>query len=335
MLTSASTMTIFRCSRIFWVLMLLWTLGGYFSATAFAQGAAGTDITIIVMADDSDPDSIASNSSISKYINTKIKEQFSRYSYYVVSQDSVAAALGFDFSARRNTATVLRIAMEAKKSGKSEFDVRGIIIYKVYPRVKNLGFAKQIVVEISGEIHDADANRFLADFGPLVKSFPAPADCNDAACISGIVREKSADVAAMVADEARKKLALLTKGSASGGAPGGVVASVGEAGMATTFTVRLENLTMEEALRFKGTMEAQFPDFVRAGNLKGTEPIIEFGYTTKASQSKMTEWIYVLVKDLNITNSKIRADGTQFVVQRLGSDQNPPGIAPPPGGRFR
>lgn len=308
---------------------------GFLSPARAQQGASGTDIPVIVMADDADELAIASNSSVSKYINTKIKEQFSRYHYYVVSQDNVAAGLGFDFSRRMDSATVLKVAMEAKRSGKPEFDVRGVVIYKAYPRIKDMGFAKQIAMEISGEVHDADANRYIGDFGPMTRTFPAPADCNDSACISAIAREKAIDIASIVADEARKKLAMLTKVGGTGApisSPGTGASSGG--GLVTTYNVRFENFEMTDVLKIKGVMEGEFPDFVRAGKMSGSEPIIEYGYVSKAPQNKMFEWVHILLSDMQIKDAKVLTEGTKITIKRLGSDLPPP---PPAnaGGRFR
>ena len=303
--------------------------------SASAQGAAGTDIPIIVMADDSDELSIPSNSSVSKYINTKIKEQFSRYQYYVVSQDAIAAHQGFDFNRRMDSANVLQAAMLAKKSGQPEFDVRGVVIYKVYPRIKDLGYAKRVNIEIAGEVHDADANRYIGDFGPMTRTFPAPADC-DSACISAISREKAVDIAAIVADEARKKLAMLTK-VGNTGAPivsaGAGATSAG--GLVTTYNIRFENFLMTDVLKIKGVMEGEFPDFVRAGKMSGSEPIIEYGYVSKAPQNKMFEWVHILLGDMQIRDAKILTEGNKITIMRLGSDLPPPPLAANEGGRFR
>lgn len=303
------------------------------SASQAQQGATGTDIPIIVMADDSDSVSIPSNSSVSKYINTKIKESFSRYHYYVVSQDAVAANQGFDFNSRMDSAAVLQAAMMAKKSGQPEFDVRGVVIYKVYPRIKDLGFAKQMTIEIAGEIHDADANRYIGDFGPMSRTFPAPADCDDAACISAVARNKAVDIASIVADEARKKLALLTKNADTGApiaSPG--AGGSGGSGLLTTYNIRFENFQMPDIFKIKGVMEGEFPDFIRSGKVTGSEPIVEYGYVSKAPQNKILEWLYTLLGDMQIKDVKIIADGNTFDIKRLASDLPPP---PAPGpGRF-
>jgi hypothetical protein len=303
------------------------------SSNTLAQGASGTDIPIIVMADDEDDTAIRSNSSVSKLMNTKIKEQFSRYQYYVVDQNAVAAHQGFNFSQRMSTAQVLQAAMLAKQSGQPEFDVRAVVIYRAYGTIQNLGFAKKVNLEVGGEVHDADAKRYIGDFGPKSITFPAPADCDDKVCVERVAREKAKDIASVVADEARKKLAILTKGSASASASGGASAGASDApGLVTTFKMRFENFTMPQVLKFKSVMESEFPGFSRSGKLSGSEPIIEFGYISTAAQDKLVEWLYVLNEDLGHKNVKISAEGTSFVIQFLGADVQ---AAPPrKAGRF-
>ena len=68
-------------------------------------------------------------------------------------------------------------------------------------------------------------------------------------------------------------------------------------------------------------MEKEFPDFLKSGKLQGSEPIIEFGYTTKAAQEKMVEWIHLLLDDMKLDkSSKISAEGNSLVVKNIGSD---------------
>jgi len=292
------------------------------AGTAQAQsGATGSDIPILVLQDDSNELSLRSSTSVAQYIETKVKEQFSRYQYYVVDRNALIAQLGFDLDGRMDSATAMRIASAAKESRQAQFDIRGLVIVKVYPQIRDEGFRKKLVVEIAGEVHDMDANRYIGDFGPLSKTFGAPADCKDQACISAVLRENAIDVAAIVADEGRKKLALLTK---TGGVAGvGGSATSGRNDLVTTFTFRFENFTMDQVLMLKGVMDGEFPDFVRAGRISGSDPIIEYGYTTKAPQHKIFEWLNIAVNDMGITDAKILADGSKFTIKRLASDLPP------------
>ncbi len=302
---------IFKNRFVAAVLLSLFSLGS--ASCSFAGD--GTDISIIVLSDDADPMSLPSNDSVSKITNTKIKEQFHRYNYYVVPKEQLSADqdLGFNLSKRMDTATLLKVAMSAKMSGKAEFDIRGVVIYKIYPQVKDLEYAKQVTIEISGEIHDADSKRFLGDFGPVVKKFPAPADCDDdGVCIHAIARQKAADIAAVVADEARKKLAMLTKAEGSKGS---------NSGLTNTFNVRLENFTMKDVIKIKNIMEKDFPSFLKSGKIQGSEPIIEFGYVTKAPQEKIVEWMHLLLDEMKLAkSSKISAEGNSLVIKNIGSD---------------
>jgi hypothetical protein len=277
-------------------------------------GQDGADIMIMVLPDDSDDISLAAGSAVSKAISTKIKEQFHRYNYYVIPMEQLAADsdLGFNFSKRMSTSTLLSLANSAKLSGKPEFDMRAVVIYKVYPQVKELDYAKLLTIEISGEVHDVDAKRYLGDFGPIIKKFPVPGDCDSKACISGATRKKAGDIAAMVADEARKKLALLTKSDDVNST---------NTGLTNTFAIRLENFSLRQALKVKGIMETEFPNFVRAGKLQGSEPIINFGYISKAPQGKILEWLFIVMDDMELSKvTKISADQNNFIIQKFGSD---------------
>jgi hypothetical protein len=78
---------------------------------------------------------------------------------------------------------------------------------------------------------------------------------------------------------------------------------------------------MKEVIKIKNTMEKEFPDFQKSGKLQGSDPIIEFGYTTKAAQEKMVEWMHVLLGDLKLdSSSKISAEGNSLIVKNIGSD---------------
>jgi len=300
--------------KTFSVFFCLFSFTFIFSTTSCAVAQDGSDISIMVLSDDSDPLSLPSNTSVSKLIRSKISEQFHRYHFTVIPQEQLSADedLGFNLNKRMDTSKLLKVAMAAKSSGKQEFDIRAVVIYKVFPQLKELDFGKQLTLEISGEVHDADSKRLLGDFGPLLRKFPAPSDCNDDACISSIARQKAVDIAMIVADEGRKKLAMLTKSSDTGAAINS---------LNNTFNIRLENFAMKDALNIKSRMENDFPNFQKSGKINGSEPVIEFGYITKSPQQKIFEWLNILMEDLKIDKlTKIESSGNSFVIKQIGSD---------------
>ncbi len=301
-----------------------------------AASPPATDIPIIVMEDDGDAASLAATNSAARAIGTKIKEQFERYNYYVVDEQAVAAAFGFDFSHRMDSAAVLRAATQAKKSGRAEFDVRGVVIYKVFARERDLGFARQLSLDVAGEVHDLNSGLYLGDFGPISRSFPASADCGDNQCLTAVLRDHGTDVAAMVADEARKKLALFTKPDLADGDNVPVLAALsssepvrGEPArppasaahrLVVAYNFRFENVAMNDVLKIKGVMESEFPDFVRAGSIAGSDPVVQYGYVSRAPQDKMFEWMNILIGDMGMKHTKIMADGNTITVKNLASD---------------
>ncbi len=68
-------------------------------------------------------------------------------------------------------------------------------------------------------------------------------------------------------------------------------------------------------------MEKDFPEFLKSGKIQGSDPIIEFGYTTKAAQEKIVEWMHVLLDDMKLDkSSKISANGNSLIIKNFGSD---------------
>jgi len=327
------------------------------------MGAEGTDIKILVLPDDSFAHSLPGSTSISDYIETAIKEEFSKFHYDVKGKAQLSGhpELRQHFSAGLSTGELITIAERVKAVKDANLNaVRALVVYKAFPDPEwNERTGSSLVVEISGEVHDLVAHRFIGKFGPIKsRTVPIPESCvkrdqeGKSRCVSAIAREESADLAMTISQEARVKLALLTKPGFGQAAPPPVqpsqpaVAPQGDAqltrppvrsgGLITSYTMRFENLTMPEVLKIKGVMESEFPDYIRVEGYSGNPPLVTFGYVSKAPQDKILEWMYILLSDMGLRDPvvNIRASGSKFVIQRLGSDLPPPPPAAA-GGRFR
>lgn len=334
------------------------------AAPASAQmGAEATDIKILVLPDDSFVDSLKGSSSISDSIETAIKEQFSRYQYDVKGKAQLAGhpELRQQFAPNLSTGDLLVIAERAKAVKDANLNgVRALVVYKAFPDLQTDRTGSSMTIEISGEVHDLDARRYIGNFGPVrSRAIPVSASCAERApedrgrCISALARENAFDLAAMIAEEARIKLAFLTKAgfgqapapmpvaetTATAAVPDAVATQrppVRSGGLITSYSMRFENLSMPEVLRIKGIMEGEFPDYIRTERFSGSPPLVQFGYVSKAPQDKMIEWMYILLNDMGLRAPAvaIRADGSNVIVKRLTSDL-PPAPAPAAGGRFR
>lgn len=351
------------------MLPLVFLLSACATPASAQMGAAGSDIKILVLPDDSFVDSLPGSTSISDYIEVAIKEQFSRYDYDVKGKAQLAGhpELRQKFPTKLTSGELIVIAERAKATNDATMNaLRALVVYKAFPDIDDDRVGASITIEISGEVHDLDAKRFIGKFGPMrSRAFPISSSCTDrknesarARCVSAIAREKSNDIAMMVAEQARVKLALLTKPgfgqtppvhsnppTATASPPPVKTTSQRtfptspprtDRHLITSYSMRFENLTMPEVLNIKGQMEGEFPDFVRTERFSGSAPLVTFGYVSYAPQDKIVEWMYILLDDMGLRTPvvNIRAEGTSVIVERLGSDL-PPAQSTSGSGRFR
>lgn len=278
-----------------------------------AHAIDGSDVTVMVLQDDSTdggPTCMGNNSKQGKLVASKIGEQFRRYGYVVVPREALAAEFGFDLNQPLDRTTHMTIMKNAKSkaSKKPEFDIKALISYRLDCVLKKDPVAWQLDVTLSGNIYDTEAKRELGDFGPIEFDFAIEKNSTDANAQREIASHAS-DFATKIADEARKKLALVTKKARSDGSSGRVV----------TYAVRLENLN-KNATRIRNTMEKQFPGSMGITSLKSSGTLVTFGYKSSASSDKIQDWLQVVIDDLGMENVSLEVDGTSVKLRNDGDD---------------
>ncbi len=290
------------------------TLGIALGFTVFAANAIdGSDISVVVLQDDSSPGDdtcIFANSKAGRMISSKIGEQFRRYGYSVIPRDVLAAEGSFDLNQPLDRSMHIEIVRGArsKSSKKPELDIKALVTYRLDCAVKNTGVSLKADVSLSGNILDTEAQRELGDFGPI--EFPLVMDKNASRNkIEMELASRSADIATQIADEARKKLALITKKSKADGSSGRMV----------TYAIRLENLS-KNASRIRSIMEKQFPGAVGITSLKSSGTLVSFGYKSTASSDKIQDWLQVVVDDLGMENVSLEVDGINIKIRNDGDD---------------
>lgn len=279
-----------------------------------AHAIDGSDIRIMVLQDDSDDGSncVSYNSPAGKQVANRIGEQFRRYGYVVVPREALAAELKFGLDTPMDKATLLSLARKAKASGKAEFDIKALVLYRMMCEVDASAVSTQIDVLVSGTVYDTDARRELGDFGPAEKEINAKPNC-DGNCRNLALMRQADDIALVLADQARIKLATVTKQARADGASGRMV----------TYNVRLENMG-KMAGRIRSTMEKQFPGAMGTTSLKNTNSLVTFGYKSTAAPDQILGWLEVLIEDLGLENAALELEGTAISIRNNGSDIPPP-----------
>jgi len=273
----------------------------------------GSDIRIMVLQDDADDNAncVSYSNAAGKQAAQKIGEQFNRYGYTVVPRESLAAELRFDLNSPLDKAQLISLAKKAKSSGRAEFDIQALVIYKILCDAHVDSVAITVDADISGSVYDTEARRELGDFGPIEKTFSMPPKC-DARCITMELRKHAGDMAIVVADQARNKLAMITKQAKQDGSSNRI----------NIFNVRLENMS-KTSTKIRSIMEKEFPGSKGITSMTSSGNLVKFGYKSTASSDKIRDWLEIVIEDLGLENISLSLDGNVFTIRNDGPD-NPP-----------
>jgi hypothetical protein len=270
----------------------------------------GTDLRIMILQEDSEGSAncVSYRNEAGAQIATKIGEQFNRYGYTVTPRESLGAELRFDLSRNLDKTQLISLATRAKNSGRAEFDLQAIVVYKILCNIRSDSIATTVDADVSGFIYDIDARRELGDFGPITKTFSMAPKC-DARCFTMELRTHAGDMALIVADQARNKLAAITKQKRQNGDPNRIM----------TYNVRLENIS-QASNRIRTIMEKEFPGSIGITSLSSSTVLTKFGLKTTARPEKIRDWLEVVISDLGLENTSIAFDGNTFLIRNDGTD---------------
>jgi len=277
---------------------------------AMAYANDGTDLRIMILQEDSEGSAncVSYRNEAGAHIATRIGEQFNRYGYTVTPRESLGAELRFDLSRNLDKTQLISLATRAKNSGRAEFDLQAIVVYKILCNIRSDSIATTVDADVSGFIYDIDARRELGDFGPITKTFSMAPKC-DARCFTMELRTHAGDMALIVADQARNKLAAITKQKRQNGDPNRIM----------TYNVRLENIS-QASNRIRTIMEKEFPGSIGITSLSSSTVLTKFGLKTTARPEKIRDWLEVVISDLGLENTSIAFDGNTFVIRNDGTD---------------
>jgi hypothetical protein len=277
---------------------------------AMAYANDGTDLRIMILQEDSEGSAncVSYRNEAGAHIATRIGEQFNRYGYTVTPRESLGAELRFDLSRNLDKTQLISLATRAKNSGRAEFDLQAIVVYKILCNIRSDSIATTVDADVSGFIYDIDARRELGDFGPITKTFSMAPKC-DARCFTMELRTHAGDMALIVADQARNKLAAITKQKRQNGDPNRIM----------TYNVRLENIS-QASNRIRTIMEKEFPGSIGITSLSSSTVLTKFGLKTTARPEKIRDWLEVVISDLGLENTSIAFDGNTFLIRNDGTD---------------
>ena len=282
---------------------------------ANAQGNVATNIPVLVMSEDENPDTVKRSSNIFKRVIAELQSSMQRHGFRMIDEESVAADLGWTIGDRRTKRELIERMKLMPKSGKASHQVRAWVLFRIFAQAKKLSFATKIRVRIEGEIYDAESNQFLDAFewpttaagqGSEIE-YPAPHDClENRLCISEVVGDRAREIAGSLGDTLAKKLQRYSPPRGSGTRVGGgtVVTGGGSTagdpghGMITPYTVTFRYFDDHEALTIVGVMAEEFPGYRTHELISKSATVRRYDYLTSAKAVKLEEWLYILLRDM-------------------------------------
>ena len=298
---------------------------------AGAQGNVGTNIPVLVMGEDEDPNSVKRSSDIFKRVIAELRGAMQRHGFRMIDEESVAVDLGWEITERRPKSELIEAVKLMSKSNKASHQVRAWVLFRIHAQAKELSFSTKVQTRIDGEIYDAASNQFLDTFEMPREEYPAPKDCLESSiCISEVVGDRAREIAGGLGEVLARKLVRYSPPRDSGGSGTAVTGGSGSSGgsthtgaghgMMTPYTVTLRYFEDREALTIVGVMADEFPGYETHDLINKSPTVRRYNYLTTAKAYKLEEWLYILLRDMGFDATSdvlIQVQGTEVMVDKL------------------
>ena len=310
-----------------------------YTPPAGAQGNVGTNIPVLVMSEDEDPNTVKRSSDIFKRVIAELQGAMQRHGFRVIDEESVAADLGWEITDRRPKRQLIETIKLMSKSNQASHQVRAWVLFRVHAQAKELSFATKVQTRIDGEIYDAASNQFLDTFEMPREEYPAPKDCLESTiCISEVVGDRAREIAGGLGEVLARKLARYSPPRASEGSGGSAVTGgTGGSGtsthtgaghgLMTPYTLTLRYFEDREALTIIGVMAEEFPGYEAHDFISKSPTVRRYTYLTTAKSVKLEEWLYILLRDMGFnarSDFVVLIQGTEITVDKLIPTPNRP-----------
>ena len=309
-----------------------------YTPPAGAQGNVGTNIPVLVVSEDEDPNTVKRSSDIFKRVIAELQGAMQRHGFRVIDEESVAADLGWEITDRRPKRQLIETIKLMSKSNQASHQVRAWVLFRVHAQAKQLTSAVKVQTRIDGELYDAASNQFLDTFEMPREEYPAPKDCLESTlCIHEVVGDRAREIAGGLGEVLARKLARYSpprpsegSGSAVTGGSGGSGSSTHTGtghGMMTPYTLTLRYFEDREALTIIGVMAEEFPGYEAHDFISKSPTIRRYTYLSTAKAAKLEEWLYILLRDMGFdarSDFVVLIQGTEITVDKLIPTPNRP-----------
>lgn len=306
----------YRLKSQCWKLMILiplTMLGACASQPGEFSGRSKT--TILVMADDSDPTTLARSSSTHNRVKAGLKGSMTRQGFRILDESFAEAQLGWRFHDRQAEADLIQAAKMMRQSGQANLRPEILVLYRLHSRHRDNGYATVVRTRLAGVIYDIASNRFLDEFELPVAEYSAPADCNQR-CMDRVVGAKAADISNRLGTVLGRKLADYSPA----GKDRKYEDDRDEFDDEDSFKLTLEGFNSEESREIIRVMTDEFPGYRDLELISRNRTTRLYRYDSKAGRAKLEKWIVILLTDMGFNPDSevdIIVVGNRISVTRL------------------
>ncbi|WP_115934675.1 hypothetical protein [Aestuariispira insulae] len=295
------------------ILVPLAMLGACASQPGEFSGRSKT--TILVMADDSDPTTLARSNSTHYRVNAGLKGAMSRQGFRLLDENFAEAQLGWRFHDRQPESDLIQAAKLMRQSGQANLQPEILVLYRLHSRHRDNGYATVVRTRLAGAIFDIAGNRFLDEFELPVAEYSAPADCNQR-CMDRVVGSKAKDISNRLGTVLGRKLAAYSPG----GKDRKYEDDRDDFDNEDSFKLTLEGFNSEESREIIRVMTNEFPGYQDLELISRNRTTRLYRYDSKASRAKLEKWIVILLSDMGFNPDHevdITVAGNRISVTRL------------------
>jgi len=305
------------------------------------------DIRILVIVDDSSATSVKRDKNVYTRVSDELSQVLSRWGYNLVLEPWVATEMNIDtlgpgrLSMGDLNGYIKGVSLAAKT--KESLNLGAVVPYSIHATHRSLagGRLYQVRVRIQNKVYDPVSGSFLAKATDPTVEFQMDGDCaENPECRDETLGDHVVPIANAMGEALRRHLAQLTQGSGIGQTNGDTYSNDQAAtdnSPVRAYDFRFRNFETRELLQITNVMENELPGFVRASAPQGGSGDAHYGYTTKAPEGKLYNWVHqLLMNDLGLESNRdyiLTRDGSNFVVEKTMWPQT---SAPTPKvGRFQ
>jgi len=286
---------------------------------------------ILVMTEDSDPDTIPRSSRVQRNILGGLQDRLNQRGYRVFDEQ----ALGIDgYREMTQSDRVRRTDQElivTARSANQPIDV--ITVYEVFASVEKLDFASFARMRVFGRVLDPESGRFIGNFEVVSpETFRLPVQCPKECLLEALAgegRDMGVELASVLADKLDAFFVSAGGGTAATGAAvsGGAVSDGGGVGFERTYSLIFDECNPQMRSDFEPYLVV-FSGYLNHRPDVCTGSRCSMQYTSTISPGKLQRNLEKMLVHSN-HNGRVSVDGTTYTVSCIPTRRTlPKGLDP-------